>query len=87
MIELPSGTCSTHVHVSQSKVEIEPIRQTYIVRGTKYARKFGIPYVNFIPSDAIKFNGINQHSIVVMDNASIHHVDGITELRNSGSII
>ena len=26
------------------------------------------------------FNGINQHSIVVMDNASIHHVDGITEL-------
>ena len=26
------------------------------------------------------FNGTNQHSIVVMDNASIHHVDGITEL-------
>ena len=25
-------------------------------------------------------NGINQHSIVVMDNASIHHVDEITEL-------
>ena len=29
------------------------------------------------------FNGANQHSIVVMDNASIHHVDGIT--ANSGS--
>lgn len=26
------------------------------------------------------FNGTNQHSIVVLDNASIHHVDGITEL-------
>ena len=26
------------------------------------------------------FNGTNQHSIVVMDNASIHHVDGNTEL-------
>lgn len=26
------------------------------------------------------FNGTNQHSIVVMDNASIHHVDGITDL-------
>ena len=29
------------------------------------------------------FNGANQHSIVVMDNASIHHVDDIT--ANSGS--
>jgi hypothetical protein len=26
------------------------------------------------------FNGTNQHSIVVLDNASIHHVHGITEL-------
>ena len=26
------------------------------------------------------FNGTNKHSIVVMDNASIHHVHGITEL-------
>ena len=26
------------------------------------------------------FNGTNQHCIVVMDNASIHHVDGITDI-------
>ena len=26
------------------------------------------------------FDGKNHHSIVVMDNASIHHVDGIAEL-------
>ena len=26
------------------------------------------------------FDGKNHHSIVVMDNASIHHIDGISEL-------
>ena len=26
------------------------------------------------------FNGKNPHSVVVMDNASIHHVDGIMDL-------
>ena len=26
------------------------------------------------------FNGINSNSIVIMDNASIHHVDGIVDM-------
>ena len=26
------------------------------------------------------FNGLNEHSIVVLDNCSIHHVDGIVEM-------
>ena len=36
-------------------------------------------FEQFVPH-LMPFNGANQHSIVVMDNASIHHVDGITEL-------
>ena len=33
------------------------------------------------------FNRTYQHSIVVIDNASIHHVDGITELIQSAEAI
>ena len=29
------------------------------------------------------FNGINAHSVVIMDNASIHHVDGVTDLMET----
>ena len=28
------------------------------------------------------FNGVNPHSIVILDNASIHHVQGIVEMIN-----
>jgi transposase len=29
------------------------------------------------------FNGINPNSIIIMDNATIHHVDGVAELLES----
>ena len=29
------------------------------------------------------FNGTNEHSVVIMDNAAIHHVKGISELIES----
>ena len=29
------------------------------------------------------FNGTNEHSVVIMDNASIHHIEGISELITS----
>ena len=29
------------------------------------------------------FNGVNAHSVVIMDNASIHHVDCVTDLIES----
>ena len=34
------------------------------------------------------FNGVNPHSIVIMDNASIHHVDAVADLvRGVGAIL
>ena len=29
------------------------------------------------------FNGTNHHSVIVLDNASIHHVDGVIEMLHS----
>ena len=29
------------------------------------------------------FNGSNPHSVVIMDNASIHHIDGIVDMITS----
>ena len=31
----------------------------------------------------VSFNGINPHSVLVLDNASIHHVDGIVRMVES----
>ena len=33
------------------------------------------------------FDGSNEHSIVVMDNASIHHVDGIVSMIEVGAMV
>ena len=35
---------------------------------------------NLYTSNLKPFDGTNEQSIVVMDNASIHHVDGIVEM-------
>ena len=34
------------------------------------------------------FNGINPHSVVIMDNASIHHVHGVAQLiQSTGALL
>ncbi len=36
----------------------------------------------------LPFNGINTHSVVIMDNCSIHHVDTVTDMiHSSGALI
>ena len=44
----------------------------------------GDVFYDFIEScllpNLMPFNGVNPHSIVVMDNVSIHHVDGIVSM-------
>ena len=51
----------------------------------------GDHYYDFICQDLLPklqpFNGINSHSVVIADNASIHHVDQIpTVLDDAGQI-
>ena len=42
---------------------------------------------NLIPN-MLPFNGHNPHSILVMDNCSIHHVQSVVELlRNAGILL
>ena len=47
----------------------------------------GVTFRNFIEKSLLPhlmpFNGTNEHSVVVMDNAAIHHVEGISELIES----
>ena len=47
----------------------------------------GETFRNFIEKSLLPhlmpFNGTNEHSVVVMDNAAIHHVEGISELIES----
>ena len=31
----------------------------------------------------LPYNGINPHSIVIMDNASIHHVDPVVQMKEA----
>ena len=48
------------------------------VNGEKFfeiVRKTLLPHL-------MPYNGINPHSVVVMDNASIHHIEGVKEIIN-----
>ena len=42
-------------------------------RFKEFIRKYLVPIVQ-------SFNWINQHSVVIMDNASIHHVETVVDL-------
>lgn len=46
----------------------------------EYLRKYLLPHVR-------PFNGVNPHSIVVMDNASIHHIQEVAELLHGVGVL
>jgi len=61
-------------------MSLDGIHDVYITEGTVNGHRFAdfvrtclVPILN-------PFNGINARSVVVMDNASIHHVDKVTDL-------
>ena len=66
----------------------EGVEDVYITDGTVDGDKF-LEFVrqNLLPL-LMPFNGQNPNSIVILDNASIHHVDQVVELITSvGALI
>ena len=59
------GTCIHDVSLLEGSVNGE--------RFEDFIRSYLLPILQ-------PFNGTNPHSVVIMDNASIHHVDGVIDL-------
>lgn len=56
------------------------IHDVYLAKGNVNGDKF----IKFVKESLLpvlqSFNGVNSHSIVIMDNASIHHVEEVSNL-------
>ena len=61
-------------------ISLEGIHDVYITEGTVNGEKFAEFVEKCLLPILLPFNWINQRSVVIMDNASIHHVDAITDL-------
>ena len=53
----------------------------YTVEGTLDADTF-YDFIQRLLKLLMPFNGVNPHSVVILDNASVHHVQGIVEMIN-----
>ena len=61
-------------------MSLEGIHDVFITEGTVDGEKF-IDFVkDYLLPILMPFNYINQRSVVIMDNASIHHVEEVTDL-------
>lgn len=61
-------------------MSLEGIHDVCLFEGTVNGEKFE-QFISCCLSPIVKpFNWINPHSVVIMDNASIHHVDGVVDL-------
>ncbi len=59
-----------------------------IVRGTVDGCTFASVLERYLMPHVLPFDGVNPHSVVIMDNASIHHVDGIVQMiQDAGAIV
>ena len=66
-------------------MSLEGVHDVYLAEGSVNGERFQ----DFIEATLLPilqpFNWINPHSVVIMDNASIHHVEGVTDLiENQG---
>ena len=60
----------------------------YTTSGTVNAEKFYSYVEQSLLSQLLPFNGTNPRSVVVMDNAAIHHVEVVVELiKSTGAMI
>ena len=55
-------------------------KNVYITEGTIYGEKFADFVKDYLLPILLPFNNLNPYSVVIMDNASIHHVRDVEEL-------
>ena len=90
MVMAPRTTPKEHTLILRGKcysaigiLSTEGVEDVYITDGTVDGDKFlEFVWQNLLPH-LMPFNGQNPNSIVIVDNASIHHVDQVVELITS----
>ena len=68
-------------------MSMEGIIAMKIVRGGVNGDAFYEFICNNLVQHLMPFNSTNKHSVVVLDNCSIHHVDKVRELLNDTSVL
>ena len=61
-------------------MSMEGVLDVHIVEGTTNSDKFELFLTKTVLPLLNQFNGNNPHSIIIMDNCSIHHVDSVQDI-------
>lgn len=61
-------------------LSLEGIHDLYLAEGSMNGDRFAQFVRDCLVPHLLPFNGVNPRSVVIMDNASIHHVDEVTDL-------
>lgn len=64
-------------------MSIYGLYDVYLAEGTINGKRFTQFVENYLLNILMPFNGINPFSVVVMDNATIHHVESVISLIES----
>ena len=64
-------------------ISLDGIHDVYITEGTMNGKEFADFVRNCLLPVLKPFNYVNSHSVVIMDNASIHHVQDVVDLIES----
>ena len=66
----------------------EGILDCYTVTGSVNGSQFSDFVQQALLPQLLPFNGVNARSVVILDNASIHHVDGVVDLiESTGALV
>ena len=61
-------------------MSLDGIHDVYVTEGTVNGEKFALFVKEWVLPVLKPFNYVNSHSVVIMDNASIHHVQEVVDL-------
>ncbi|SMN02410.1 Mobile element protein [uncultured Candidatus Thioglobus sp.] len=69
-------------------ISVNGLLDVYVTKGPVDGDKFYDFALKYLLPHLMPFDGINQHSVVVLDNCSIHHVDGIAAMiEEAGALV